>query len=30
VVHPQCSIAVFHGDPNPDAVFDPFVVDNWQ
>jgi len=30
VVNSQCSIAVFHGDPNPDAVFDPFVVDNWQ
>ena len=30
VVHPQCSIAVFHGDPNPDVVPDPFVVDNWQ
>jgi hypothetical protein len=29
-VHPHCSIAVFHGDPNPDVVFDPFVVDNWK
>jgi hypothetical protein len=29
-VHPQCAIAVFHGDPNPDAVHDTFVVDNWQ
>jgi hypothetical protein len=29
-VNPACSIAVFHGDPNPDVVPDPFVVDNWQ
>lgn len=29
-VNPHCSIAVFHGDPNPDAVPDPFVVDNWR
>jgi hypothetical protein len=26
----HCCIAVFHGDPNPDKVQDPFVVDNWR
>lgn len=26
----NCSVAVFHGDPNPEDVRDPFVVDNWQ
>jgi hypothetical protein len=29
-VHPECSVAVFHGDPNPCAVQDKFVVDNWR
>lgn len=28
-LHPECSIAVFHGDPNPCAVQDKFVLDNW-
>jgi len=28
--HPDCSIAVFHGEPNPQDVEDQFVVDNWQ
>jgi lipopolysaccharide biosynthesis glycosyltransferase len=28
--HPECSIAVFHGEPNPQDVQDKFVVDNWQ
>lgn len=28
--HPECSIAVFHGAPNPEDVQDPFVVDNWR
>lgn len=27
---PDCSIAVFHGDPNPCNVYDNFVVDNWK
>jgi len=27
---PECSIAVFHGDPNPESVKDKFVVDNWK
>jgi hypothetical protein len=27
---PECSVAVFHGDPNPCAVQDKFVVDNWR
>jgi len=26
----NCCIAVFHGDPNPDNVQDPYVVDNWR
>jgi hypothetical protein len=30
VIHPGCSVAVFHGDPNPCGVQDKFVVDNWQ
>lgn len=29
-VSPNCCIAVFHGDPNPDAVTDSFVLDNWK
>jgi hypothetical protein len=29
VVHPDCSVAVFHGEPNPQDVQDKFVVDNW-
>lgn len=28
--HTECSVAVFHGDPNPEDVQDKFVVDNWQ
>jgi hypothetical protein len=30
VIEPGCSVAVFHGDPNPCAVRDKFVVDNWR
>jgi hypothetical protein len=26
----NCSVCVFHGDPNPDKVLDPYVVDNWR
>lgn len=26
----DCSVAVFHGDPNPCAVQDKFVIDNWH
>ena len=29
-VHLECCVAVFHGDPKPQDVKDPFVVDNWQ
>jgi hypothetical protein len=29
-IHPECSVAVFHGDPNPCVVQDKFVVDNWR
>jgi hypothetical protein len=25
----DCSIVVFHGDPKPEDIKDPFVVDNW-
>lgn len=30
VIHPNSSVAVFHGDPNPHNCKDPWVVDNWQ
>jgi len=30
VPHQDCSVAVFHGDPNPENVKDKFVVDNWK
>lgn len=26
----ECSIAVFHGDPNPSEVGDKFVIENWK
>lgn len=26
----ECSICVFHGDPNPENCKDPWVIDNWQ
>lgn len=26
----ECSIAVFHGDPNPELVEDPWVKQNWR
>lgn len=26
----DCCIAVFHGDPKPEDIKDPFVVDNWR
>jgi hypothetical protein len=29
-IDPACAVAVFHGDPNPCAVQDKFVVDNWR
>jgi len=29
-VDPECSIAVFHGDPCPDSVQDHFVAENWK
>lgn len=28
--HTECSIAVFHGDPNPLDIHDSFVVENWK
>jgi hypothetical protein len=30
IPHPECSVAVFHGDPNPIDVKDSFVVENWR
>lgn len=30
IADPECSVAVFHGNPNPADVQDKFVVDNWQ
>jgi len=29
-IHPETKILVFHGDPKPEQVKDPIVVDNWQ
>lgn len=29
-VPPECSVIVFHGEPNPCEVKDKFVVDNWH
>jgi hypothetical protein len=29
IIHPECCVAVFHGDPKPEDVKDKFVVDNW-
>jgi len=26
----DCSVCVFHGDPKPEDIKDPFVVDNWR
>jgi hypothetical protein len=26
----NCSVCVFHGDPNPHDVLDPYVIDNWR
>jgi len=34
VINPKiptnCSVCVFHGDPNPHDVLDPYVIDNWR
>lgn len=34
IAHPniprECSVAVFHGDPKPQDVHDPFVIDHWR
>lgn len=31
IVPPKdCSVVVFHGDPKPEDIIDPFVVDNWR
>lgn len=29
-ISPSTSILVFHGDPKPEEVKDPIIVDNWQ
>jgi lipopolysaccharide biosynthesis glycosyltransferase len=29
LIHPECAVAVFHGDPKMENVKDPFVVDHW-
>ena len=26
----DCAVLVFHGDPKPEDVKDPFIVDNWR
>ena len=30
IIKSDTSIAVFHGDPNPDVCPDKWVVDNWR
>jgi hypothetical protein len=30
VIPPQCSVLVFHGDPKPEDVQDPIILDNWK
>jgi len=30
VPRPECCITVFHGDPNPELVEDPWVKQNWR
>lgn len=30
LVHKECCVTVFHGDPKPQDVQDKFVVDNWR
>lgn len=30
VIPEECSICVFHGEPNPHDVLDPYVIDNWH
>lgn len=30
IIPPTCSVCVFHGDPNPHDVLDPYVIDNWR
>lgn len=29
-INTNCSVAVFHGEPNPENIGDKFVVDNWR
>jgi hypothetical protein len=29
-IPPECCVAVFHGDPKPEDVLDPLVVDHWR
>ena len=26
----ECSVCVFHGDPKPEEIQDPYVLDNWR
>ena len=30
IVHEQCNVAVFHGEPHPHQVEDDWVKDNWK
>ena len=30
IIDPNCSVAVFHGEPNPCDVKDKFVLENWR
>lgn len=29
IIPTECCVVVFHGDPKPEDIKDPFVVDNW-
>jgi hypothetical protein len=29
-ISPDCCVTVFHGDPKPENILDPYVIDNWQ
>ena len=30
IIYPESCISVFHGDPNPHVVKDPWVIENWK
>ena len=30
VIQPECSVLVFHGEPNPEQVRDKIIIENWK